>query len=410
MNRNDRHSDPPTPSSADRILVVDDEPGIREGCRRILGREGYQVEVASSGEEGWERAQSQLFDLILLDVMMPGLGGIELLQRIIAHDPDAVCIIITGYATIELAVQAMREGAYHFIAKPFEADLLRMTVRQGLERRHLRLETRRLAALQAEKEALEQRNAELEREALRQRAERMAELARLKSTFALTVAHELRAPTAAIQSYLHLMLEGYIPPEEQRAYLLRMDERINAQLALIGDLLELARLENPDLHVEREPVALGASLREACDMVRGQAEEKRLQFSVSIPPDSSTILAAPEHLRSLWCNLLSNAVKYTPEGGAVRVEMVLRDDRAIVAFRDTGIGIAPDELPHLFQEFHRTKAARKLVEMGTGLGLSIVKRIVETYGGQIEVRSAPGAGSTFIVTLPVSRAETPITP
>ena len=401
VSGSDESAGAPQPIGADRILVVDDEPGIREGCRRILSREGCQVEVAATGEEGWEKMQSQPFDLILLDVMMPDVGGIELLKRLVARDPDAVCIIITGYATIELAVQAMREGAYHFIAKPFEADLLRMTVRQGLERRHLRLETHRLAQLQAEKEALERRNVELEREALRQRAEQMAELARLKSAFALTVAHELRAPTAAIQSYLHLMLGGYIPPEEQRAYLLRMDERINAQLALISDLLELARLQNPDLRIVREPVDPAASLREACDAVCGQAEEKGLQLAVSIPPRAPAILADPDHLRSLWCNLLSNAVKYTPEGGAVRVQMIVSDDQIVVQVQDTGIGIAPDELPHLFREFYRTKAARKHTEMGTGLGLSIAKRIVETYGGQIEVASAPGAGSTFTVRLPL---------
>lgn len=238
----------------------------------------------------------------------------ELLERAITLNSDAICIIITGYATIELAVQAMREGAYSFIAKPFEADLLLMTVRQGLERRQLRMEARRLAQLHAEKEALEQRTVELEREALKQRAEQLAELARLKSAFALTVAHELRAPTAAVQSYLRLILDGYIPPEDQRTFLLRMDERINAQLELIGDLLDLARLQNPDRRIEREPVNLGASLRDVCEMMHGQAQEKQIEFAVSIPQETPTIAADPSHIRQLWCNLVSNAIKYTPPG------------------------------------------------------------------------------------------------
>jgi DNA-binding NtrC family response regulator len=104
------------------ILVIDDELGIREGCRRVLVREGHQVKVAATGEEGWQQVQSGHFDLVLLDVMMPDIGGMELLKRIVAFDPDLVCIIITGYATIELAVQAIKEGAYDFIAKPFDAN------------------------------------------------------------------------------------------------------------------------------------------------------------------------------------------------------------------------------------------------------------------------------------------------
>ena len=111
------------------ILVVDDELGIREGCRRVLGRQGHQVVVTSTGEDGWEQVQSGQFDLALLDVMMPGISGIELLKRIVAFDPYLVCIIITGYATIELAVQAIKEGAYNFIAKPFESSALLLTVR-----------------------------------------------------------------------------------------------------------------------------------------------------------------------------------------------------------------------------------------------------------------------------------------
>jgi signal transduction histidine kinase len=383
------------------ILVVDDELGIREGCRRILSREGHRVEQASSGEEAWAKVCTRPFDLALIDVMMPGISGLDLLRRIVVNQPDLVCVIVTGYATIELAVEAMKDGAYTFIAKPFEADLLLLTVHQGLERRRMMLEAQRLERLEAEKEALERRNAELEREALERRNRELAELARMKSAFALTVAHELRAPTAATQSYLRLMLDGYIPPEDYREYLQRAEQRTIAQLDLINDLLDLARLQNPDIQIEREQVDVGESLSEVCAMMRGQAQEKHVTFSADVPSPMPAIPADPDHLRQLWCNLISNAIKYTNEGGTVAVSAEVQDEQVVVSVRDTGIGIASDDINRIFDEFYRTKAAKQCAESGTGLGLSIAKRIAETYAGRIEVESTVGTGSTFTVTLPV---------
>ncbi|NLE45543.1 MAG: response regulator, partial [Chloroflexi bacterium] len=179
------------------ILVVDDELGIREGARRVLAREGHRVSVADCGEAGWEQVQSGEFSLVLLDVMMADISGIDLLRRIVQFDPNTVCIIITGYATVEMAVQAIKEGAYDFIAKPFDANTLLLAVNQGLERRRLIIESCRLAELEAENRELERRKRELEA------------LDRAKATFTMTVTHELRAPVAAIQSYLRLILDGY---------------------------------------------------------------------------------------------------------------------------------------------------------------------------------------------------------
>ena len=383
------------------ILVVDDELGIREGCRRVLSREGHQVDVAATGEEGWQRIQSGQFDLVLLDVMMPGMSGMELLKRTIAFDPDLVCIIITGYATIELAVQAIKQGAYNFIAKPFEANSLLLTVHQGLERRRLSLEARRLTQVEAEKEALERRNAELEKEALERRMAELEQLDRVKSSFTLTVAHELRAPVAAIQSYLRLILEGYIPVEEHREYLARAEQRASAQLELIGELLDLAHLQNPDLRIKCEPVNLAESLQEVCELMRSRAQEEKVTFIVSIPEKTPTIAADVKHIKQLWVNLVSNAIKYTPEGGAVSITMEVQDEQVVTSVHDTGIGIAPEDLTRIFEEFYRTKAAKECAQMGTGLGLPLVKRIVETYHGHIDVQSVVGKGSTFTVTLPI---------
>ena len=140
--------------SKENILVIDDEAGIRQGCIRVLKPEGFNVVQASSIEDGLRKIQENDFDLVLLDVMLPDGRGIDLLAPIQEKDPDLVCIIITGFATIELAVEAIKAGAYNFISKPFTADVLLMSVNQGLDRRRLALETRRLQTIEQEAENL----------------------------------------------------------------------------------------------------------------------------------------------------------------------------------------------------------------------------------------------------------------
>lgn len=371
------------------ILVIDDELGMRVGCQRALQGEGYRVDTAADGQEGLEKLESDRFDLVLLDMMMPGISGLEMLERISALDPDLVCVVITGYATVELAVQAIKKGAYDFIAKPFDSDTLLLTVDQGMEKRTLSLQAQRLAVLEAEAQELARQKTELER------------LDRLKSTFTLTVAHELRAPVAAIQSYLRLILDGYIAPEDQAKYLARAERRAQAQLELVNDLLDLARLQDPDVLPEAESVHLDQVLAEVLDAMAANADEKGIRVTSEVATDLPPVSVSAGHAKQLWTNLISNAIKYTPDGGEVQVSLVESDGTLVGSVTDTGIGIAEDEIPLLFEEFYRSKAAKKHTQMGTGLGLAIVKRILDTYGGTIAVESEAGQGSTFTFELPI---------
>jgi signal transduction histidine kinase len=322
--------------------------------------------------------------------MMPGMGGMETLKRIPDIDPNLVCVVITGYATVELAVQAIKQGAYDFITKPFDADTLTLTVEQGMEKRHLSLQAQRLAALETRARELARQKEELER------------LDRMKSTFTLTVAHELRAPVAAIQSYLRLILDGYIPPEKQPEYLERAERRALAQLDLITDLLDLAHLQDPDAPAETEPVDLTSVLAEVTDSMAAHANEKQIQVESDIAPDLPTVNMTTQHAKQLWTNLVSNAIKYTPEGGQVHISLRQEDGHLVGSVQDTGIGIAEDELGLVFEEFYRTKASKAYTQMGTGLGLTIVKRVLETYGGTISLASELGQGSCFTFRIPIA--------
>jgi signal transduction histidine kinase len=372
-----------------RILVIDDEPGIRIGCQRALSIQDYQVDTAASGEEGLQKLQQDGYDLVLLDMMMPGISGAETLRRICEMDPTLVCVVITGYATVEMAVQAIKQGAYDFITKPFDADTLTLTVEQGMEKRRLSLQAERLAALEAEAEELARQKAELER------------LDKMKSTFTLMVAHELRAPVAAIQSYLRLILDGYIPPENQRPYLEKAEKRALAQLELVSDLLDLARLQDPDIQVEKESLDMAQVLQEVLDSMAARAQEKEIALEPSIASELPHVTINSQHAKQLWTNLISNAIKYTPEGGQVKVSLSSANNHLVGAVRDTGIGIPEEEIPLIFEDFYRAKAGKAFTQMGTGLGLSIVRRILDTYGGTIRVESKVGEGSCFTFDLPV---------
>ena len=372
-----------------RILVIDDEEGIRAGCRRALEPEGYIVETAATGQEGLRRFREGNFDMVLIDVVLPDMRGVDLLAPILEKDPDVVCVVITGYATVELAVQAIRSGAYDFLSKPFTADVLRMTVAQGLERRRLTLEARRLQKIEEEARELARAKEELER------------LDRFKTTFMLTVAHELRAPLNALQSFLWAILKGYIPPEEQQEVLGRAVQRVQELLELVDDLLKLAAAKSEKGLEKREPVSLADVLEKVAPLFQKEAEAKRLAWAVEVRA-RPVVRADPDQMAQVWSNLISNAVKYTPAGGRVRVALEERDGWAIGTVEDTGIGIPPQDLERIFEEFYRTPQAKEVAPRGTGLGLPLVKQILEAHGGSITVESEVGRGSRFVFRLPVS--------
>ena len=371
----------------EKILVIDDERGLREGCRRALRRHGYEVEVAATGYEGLALVQQDGFALALLDVMMPDVSGIDLLKAIRAHDPDTVCIIITGYATVELAVAALKLGAYDFIAKPFSDDNLVLAVEKGLEKRRLEQEARRLQRIEEEARRLVQEKEMLE------------ELDRVKSAFMRKVAHELRAPIAAIESFMNSLLEGYGSPETQRLMQKRAALRASELLDLVDDLLNLSRIKDVKLESAKQEVCLKTVLDQVLSLHGPEAEKKKITIDLACetcPP----IVADPAHIKQLWTNLISNAIKYTSEGGRIDIRLVPQDGIIVGEVADTGIGIAKADQPRLFEEFFRTEQAKAFAQHGTGLGLSIVKQIIQEYGGDIQVESELGQGTKFAFRLP----------
>jgi signal transduction histidine kinase len=370
------------------ILVIDDELGIREGCRRALTPQGFSVETAGNLEEGLQKIQETSFDLVLLDVMLPDGRGTDLLIPIHEKDPETVAIIVTGYATVELAVEAIKKGAYDFVPKPFDTDILLLTVHQGIERRRLALETKRLVAVEKKAEELARVNEEMER------------LDRYKTHFTSMVAHELRAPIAALQSFLLSILKGYVPPEQQEEILERAVARAQELLDLVNDLLNLAAAREEIAPEMSKDLSLAEILEKLVPPFQSQAVDEGLKLEVNIR-HSPSLEAVPEQMEQLWTNLISNAIKYTPEGGEVVITLDEDKGWAIGTVEDSGIGISPEHQAQVFEEFFRTPQAKDHNHLGTGLGLSLAKRIVEGHGGSIELESELGKGSRFRFRLPL---------
>jgi len=225
-----------------------------------------------------------------------------------------------------------------------------------------------------------------------------------RTKFMVTVTHELRAPVATIYSCLDLVLGGYASPEKEREVLERGQQRTTELLDLVKDLLELTGARQAEVQAEEAgPIQLADVLRNVEELMRVEAENKDLFLSVDIAPDLPLVKAQPDHIKAVWTNLISNAIKYTEPGGIVVASLTHNPDYVVGTVRDTGIGIATEDLPKIFEEFYRTTNARATCPQGTGVGLAIVKRMIENYGGKVWLESELGRGSKFTFMLPRAR-------
>ena len=371
-----------------RLLVIDDEIGICEGIQRALEPEGFQVEIALDGKSGFTLVKETSFDLVLHDVKMPEISGLDLISMIQAVDPEIICIIITGYATVEMAVSAIKQGAYDFLTKPFSVDALLLAVNQGLERRLLSLEAKRADQLEADAMKLAGEKKHLE------------ELDQAKRQFIRLVTHELKSPVSAVENYLNLILQGYVTPENQNDILEQCIARLKVERKLINDLLELGHMDI----IESKPAALvqmGKVLEQVLNEFEEEIKQKGFILVVKVDEDIPEITADLEQIKSLWCNLISNAVKYTPDQGEITIGLQNRNGKLIGRIQDTGIGIPQEDMENLFTEFFRAGNAKQTDICGTGLGLVIVKRVIEGLGGTIIVESELGSSTTFQFQIPI---------
>jgi two-component system sensor histidine kinase/response regulator len=358
------------------VFVIDDDEIIRLSCEQILRKAGYKVEIFASGIEGIERLKQVRPPLLVVDIKMPELDGFEVIKIVRKIDPDVVIVVITGYATIETAVDAMKMGAYDFLPKPFTPGELRMIIDRGFERWRLARETQ---VLRKQKEEVERK-------------------------FVTLVSHQLKGPLAAVKQYLDVLL--YTSKDqfhgETLEWISRSQARIAEMLSLIHDWLMMAKLDRGSLSEGAASSDIGKIIENAVQEYQQLPSSKSLSLSVEIAPGLPEVRGDAVSLGMLVGNLVSNAVKYNIAGGTVHVRAVGDGKWINMEVRDTGLGIPESFRPHLFEEFYRVKTPETQNIPGTGLGLVICKKIVDELGGSIEVDSKEGEYTTFTVRLPVA--------
>jgi len=356
------------------ILVIDDEKAMRDSCYQVLTKDGYRTETSEDGDSGLQKIMEIRPDLVLVDLKMPGMSGMELLEKIGDFDPNIVSIVITGYATIESAVEAMKRNAYDFLPKPFTPDQLRIVTRRGLERRRLTLES---ARLQQEKE-------------------------KMKENFITLVSHQLRSPLASIQQYFEVILEGFAGEvaSKQKEMIEQASKRIDELLRLVNDWLNMSRIEAGKLTGKFEPVDLVSILSETIGLLKPLADERKVALEMDLRGSPPIVQGNGESLKQAFTNLVSNAIHYNREGGMVNISTREQGNHLVVEITDTGIGISQKNLHFIFDEFFRVKTKKTRGVTGSGLGLPIAKRIIEAHNGSIKAVSKLGKGTTFSILLP----------
>jgi len=372
-----------------RVLILEDSYDDAELLLLELERAGFDVTShrVQTADDMRAALAAYRWDVIISDYSMPELDAPTALGTLHATGLDIPFIIVSGTIGEETAVAALRAGAQDFIVKGRLARLvpaIEREVREAKSRHDRRL------AQQAADESL---HARLQAEAANA----------AKSRFLANASHELRTPLNAIIGFSELLVDGKVGPltAQQADFIQNVLDGGRYLLRLINDLLDLSKVESGRFELARVPTAVNRLLPPLLERLQPLLSRSGLTCQVSIPDGLPTISADPTRLTQVFFNLLANAIKFTPKGG--RIDITGRSvERGIeVDVRDTGVGIAAEELPRLFREFEQLRAGVADRENpGTGLGLALSKRLVELHGGTIVVQSSVGTGTTFTVSLP----------
>jgi signal transduction histidine kinase len=313
-------------------------------------------------------------------------------------------VVLTGFASVESAIAALQEGAYDYLVKPCDIDNMRHTIRRGVEHRRLML------AEQKARADLEQLNKELESRIekrtaeLRTLNEELAEANRAKDVFLATLSHELRTPLTPVVGWIKLLRNGTLDAPGVAQALDAIERNAWLQSRLIDDLLDTSRIATGKLHFEPQATDLNVAVKGAVDTVLASAGSKQIDLVVRLSPTPIIVKGEPVRLQQIVWNLISNAIKFTEPGGKVTVISETTGDQARITVEDTGIGIEPAFLPHVFDRFRQADGSTSRLHGGLGLGLAIAHALTKMHGGSLQVTSGGrGHGARFILQLKIDK-------
>ena len=367
---------------AERILVIDDEENIRSTVEEFLSLTGYHVETAASGREGLDLLGRNSYDLVVSDLRMPDVDGLAVIEWIRETQPDLPVLVMTGHATVESTIRALRLGAYDYLLKPFRLDEIERTIENCLENRRL-----------------ERRNTELT-----EMNARLKEIERIKDDLLATVSHEFRTPLTALRGFLELLRapsNSNLRSDQEHA-LEAIEVNVQRLDAMISNLLALVESQDGGSHPIMEPVRPAQFVRglvEAGDPARGRGS---LQIEVEDGADTAEVLLDRQRFALVLSNLLDNAFKFSRDPGSAKVVLRVRCEggQALFEVHDDGIGFQDSLGDAVFDRFTQADMTATREYQGAGLGLAVVRKIVSAHGGEVRLVTPVLGGASVRVALP----------
>jgi len=363
-------------ASKPNILVVDDEMGPRESLKMILNPY-YNVLVADRGAQAIEMLKDHPVDLVTLDLKMPGLTGINVLEKVKAHDPDIEAIIITGYGSLDTAIEGLRLGAFDYISKPFDVNHILSLVRRGLERRTAK-----------------------------------AKLRQVKSDFLSNVSHELRTPLSVVVGFVYLLLNQVIGKltDEQQKILETVYRNSEELLELIDNVLWMTSLNAGDSNPSVEKFDAREIVNEAVKRHDKIIRDKGLQLTLQFADGDLSMVNDRAKIERVFQNVFNNAVKFTA-AGQITVKVGVSVDCAGMDFEvsDTGVGIEQSKIDTIFEPFHQADNSAQRAFSGLGIGLTVARRMSDLVGGKLAITSTPGVGTRVQMSFPLQASVAPVT-
>lgn len=379
-----------------RVIIIDDDTALLQALPQsiALRMQGLQIDTSDSGFKALQMVQQYPYEAVVSDIKMPGMDGISLIQQLKILRPDIPILLITGHGERDLAIQALRAGAYDFIQKPIDRDYFISSLQRAIQACQMR---RQVAE---QRQTLEHYTHRLER-MVDERTKELKEANASKDVFMGMVSHELKSPLTTLKGITQMLYRRI--KQDQQVELKHLDllkGSVSRMELLVNDLLNTSLLETCSFSLHRQPSDFVALCQ---DVLTEYREGTGVTLDITIPTQELIVDIDRERMSQVILNLLSNAYKYAPKGSPITVTVECQQNQAILSITDRGVGIPPDKLTHIFERFYRIPEIDSQVgsRSGVGLGLYIVQRITERHGGSITATSVVGQGSTFTLRLPL---------
>ena len=377
-----------------KILLIEDEQDIRESYLDMLNFIGLEADSAENGIIGLQKLEQSSFDIVMTDLNMPEMDGMETLRRIKKKNKEIEVIVITGFATIENAISAMKQGAFDYITKPVSFEHVKIVLNKCIQK------------IQSQRENVELRDSNAQLKSLNE----------LKDKFITITNHELRTPMAVLRGYIDLleMETSEMNNEEINEYMAIINNTLSEMMSMIDSMHDFSSLKNFILSNEKILFDINDLLNKIAKEHKVFFEQRSIDLKQEFNSRAIYVRADERMLRKAIRELLQNSLKYTKEGGQVVLSSkeVPNREQIFITVSDNGIGIPADKLDLIFEPFyevqdvlHHSTSKTDFMGGGIGMGLSLVKEIAEANEGEVAVESTPGKGSTFTIILPRAQNE-----